>query len=436
MKPLTLNRRKFLGSSMALIQLPFLESFMAGPAAAKAIPPAEAKRLVYIGIGFGVTKSTWYPDASQTGKNFILPEGLAPLERHQDGLSVIQNLTHQHSRNGHAGSTYWLTGANCYAVPGKNFHNTISVDQVAAQQLGLQTRFSSLQFTGSKTNTPASGHGPGLSLSWDRDGKPINALATPNDLFHQLFSNPNVSIQEQRAAIAKKRSVLDTVFADVKSMKKRINHEDQQKLEEYIQSLRDIEVRLAKEESWIGVPKKKPPHAIKEPSQSLEGKQEVEIMYDLMVAAMQVDATRVMTYRLPADTFLQSIGVKETAHATSHYSERGGDPKVASQKKDLAHSELLAGFFDKLKAHKEPNGRSLFDLSTITYGGNISSMHNLDNCPSLVAGGGSGFTQGQNIVMKDDATPLCNLWLSQLNGSGIITDQFGDSSGIIKELYS
>ena len=63
-------------------------------------------------------------------------------------------------------------------------------------------------------------------------------------------------------------------------------------------------------------------------------------------------------------------------------------------------------------------------------------MHNLDNCPSLVAGGGSGFTQGQNIVMKDDATPLCNLWLSQLNGSGIITDQFGDSSGIIKELYS
>ena len=100
---------------------------------------------------------------------------------------------------------------------------------------------------------------------------------------------------------------LDTVLADANSVRTRINHHDKQKLEEYLDSIRDIETRISKEEKWVGVPPATPPGYLKEPGPSLEGKEEIKLIYDLMAAALQVDATRVISYRMPADTFLQSL---------------------------------------------------------------------------------------------------------------------------------
>lgn len=428
------NRRQFLASSRALIALPFLESFMSGPAAAEAIAPGPAKRMVFLGMGFGVTQSTWFPDVNTVGTDYTLPEGLKPLARHKKDFSVIQNLFHQYSRNGHSGSTFWLTGANQYGVPGKSFHNTVSVDQVVAAQFGLKTRFSSLQLSGKKLEGAGSGHGPGLSLAWDQRGKPMPAYESANATFHKLFSNDNSPLEEQRARMAEERSILDTVLADARAVRRRTNQSDHEKLDEYLDSIRDIEIRIAKEESWLGVPRTKPDKALKEPGNSLDGIDEIRVMYDLMAAAMQVDATRVISYRMPADTLLQSLGASETAHLTSHYSERGGDRKTISQKRDEQHSKMLAEFFDKLKATTDSDGSTLFDNSTITFGSNINSMHSLVNCPTLVAGGGSGIKQGQHLVMENNKTPLCNLWLSLLKGSGIEADSFGDATGTIEGL--
>lgn len=432
----SINRRQFLASSRALIALPFLHSFMAGPAAAAAIAPAAAKRMVFLGMGFGVTQSTWFPDVNTVGTDYTLPEGLNPLARHKNNFTVIQNLYHQYSRGGHSGSTFWLTGANQYGVPGKSFHNTVSVDQVAATQFGKNTRISSLQLSGKKLQGAGSGHGPGLSLAWDHGGKPMPAYESPNVTFHKLFSNDSSPLEEQRARMTEGRSILDTVLADARSVRRKTNQSDHEKLDEYMDSIRDIETRIGKEESWLGVPRAQPDEALKEPTEGLDGIEEIRVMYDLMAAALQVDATRVISYRMPADTLLQSLGASETAHLTSHYSERGGDRKMISQKRDEQHSKMLAEFFDKLKASTDPDGTTLFDNSTITFGSNINSMHSLTNCPTLVAGGGSGIKQGQHLVMDDAKTPLCNLWLSLLQGSGIETDSFGDSTGTINGLFA
>ena len=429
-----LNRRQFLASSRALIPLPFLPSFMSGPAAAAAVAPDTAKRMVFLGMGFGVTQSTWFPDVATTGTDYALPEGLQPLARHKGDFTVIQNLYHQYSRNGHSGSTFWLTGANQYGVPGKSFHNTVSVDQVAAATFGLNTRFSSLQLSGKKLEGPGSGHGPGLSLAWDQRGKPMPAYESANATFHKLFSNDDTSLEEQRARMTEKRSILDTVLADARAVRRRTNRSDHEKLDEYLDSIRDIETRIAKEESWLGVPRAQLDKPLNEPGESLSGIEEIRVMYDLMAAALQVDATRVITYRMPADTLLQSLGASETAHLTSHYSERGGERKDISRKRDQQHAKMLAEFFDKLKATSDPDGNSVFDNSTITFGSNISSMHNLTNCPTLVAGGGSDIRQGQHLVMDNSRTPLCNLWLCLLQGSGIKADSFGDATGIIEGL--
>lgn len=429
------SRRGFLRSSNALIALPFLESlgFRKFASAAPAVAAAPPKRMVFLGMGFGVTADRWYPDVNTVGENYEMPEILSPLAKHQKDLTFIQNLMHQYSADGHSGSTFWLTGANRYGIPGQSFHNTVSVDQVAAEVLGKETRFTSLQLA-AKGNAGASGdgHGPGLSLAWNRSGKPVSALNTPLAAFHRLFSNDDTPLAQRQQQLLEQRSVLDTVMADAKSANRKLSKSDNEKLDEYLQSIREIEVRLAKEEKWLGIEKKSPTDPVEEPGNSLEGYQEMEIMYDLMVAAMQVDASRVFTYRMPVNSLISSLGASMTAHSMSHYSE--GERRTVSQNRDRANAKLLARFMDKLKASKEADGSSLFDHSAITMGTNLSSIHTLKNCPTIIAGGGAGMKHGRHLVMSDPKTPLCNLWLSLLNGVGVKAESFGDSTEPLKEL--
>lgn len=156
-------------------------------------------------------------------------------------------------------------------------------------------------------------------------------------------------------------------------------------------------------------------------------------MYDLMVAALQTDTTRVITYRQPVGTLLPSLGVKVASRDMSHYTP--GDRMEASQKRNAVQSELLAGFLDKLKATKEPDGMSLFDHTVLTYGNNIRTTHYLDNCPTLIAGGGAGIKLGQYVAAPQN-TPLRNAWLTILNGIGIKSDRHRDSTGELKELIA
>lgn len=430
------TRRALLKGGGTLLALPLLESLgMQQPlsAAVHSVTPAP-KRMVFLGMGFGVTEESWYPDLSQVGADYEIPKVIAPLARHKNDLTIIQNLYHQYTVDGHFGSTFWLTGANRYAVAGQSFHNTISVDQVAAAQLGRETRFTSIQLSGSNLGNASDGHGPGLSLAWNRQGKPVASWQSPVVAYHRLFSDDTTPLAVRQQQLAEQRSVLDTVLTDAKTVERRINKSDADKLDEYFQSVREIEVRLAKEEKWMAIDKKKPQTAIREPGESLEGIEEMRIMYDLMVAAMQVDTSRVFTYRMPGDTMLASLGANMSAHNMSHYSE--GDRQEVSELRDRHHAILLAEFMDKLKASKEPDGSTLFDNVSITFGSNIRTKHSLTNCPTIVAGGGAGFQHGRHLVMSDRRTPLCNLWLSLLKGSGIDAEVFGDSHGVIDELFA
>ncbi|MEM7697265.1 MAG: DUF1552 domain-containing protein [Verrucomicrobiota bacterium] len=432
MKP-KLTRRAILRSSSATIALPFLESFgfrrFAGAAAA-AVPP---KRMIWLGMGFGVTADKWFPKLEETGADYTFPSILKPLERHRRDITFIQHLMHRHSQDGHSGSTFWLTGANRYAMPGQSFHNTISVDQLAAETLGQDTRFTSIQLGArGNSNSGGDGHGPGLSLAWSRQGKPVSGLNTPVEAFHRLFSDESTPLAERQARLAQQRSVLDTVMTDASSVRRKLSQSDSEKLDEYFQSVREIEVRLSKEEQWLGVEKKQPNPPVTEPSESLLGYEEMGVMVDLMIAAMQVDASRVFTYRMPVDTMIASLGAGISAHTMSHYSH--GERRDVSEMRDLHNAKFLARFIDRLKESTEADGSSLYDHTSLTMGTNLFSVHTLKNCPTLITGGGAGFEHGRHLVMPNEKTPLCNLWLSQLRGSGIAAETFGDSTGVIEEL--
>jgi len=165
----------------------------------------------------------------------------------------------------------------------------------------------------------------------------------------------------------------------------------------------------------------------------LKGREEIEVMYDLIAAALQTDSTRVMTYRQPVQTLLQSMDIGVAPHNMSHYTP--GERMEASQKRDAAQSELLAGLIDKLKATKEADGSSLFDHVALAYGSNIRSIHYLDNCPTVLTGGGANLKLGQHLVLPKD-TPLSNVWLTMLHGIGLDVQRHGDSTGVVKELQA
>ncbi len=427
-----LSRRHFLRSGSSLIALPFLESLGFRRFASAAPAVANPKRLLFMGLGWGLTTETWFPDPKQPGADYQIPKGLEPLARHKADFTVLQGLTHRFVNAGHCGSTFWLTGANQFAVPEKSFHNTISADQVAAEYFGLKTRFTSMQLD-CGTYAGNSGHGQGLSLAWDAGGKPIAAQKTPVEAFHRLFSGENISLEKRKALLKRRHSVMDTVLEDAHDLQRGLGKNDTAKLEEYFDGIRDIETRLSKDEQWLEVPRPRAP--IAEPKPGLAGYEEIKLMYDIMMAALQTDSTRVLGYRQPVDTLLTSLDIKVAPHDMSHYHSTMAEKFDASQRRDVANSELLAGLLDKLKATKEADGSCLLDHTTIAFGTNTRTEHNGDNCPTLLAGHGAGLKMGQNLVLPN-GTPLCNAWLTLLKGAGVPVERHGDSTGVIKELIA
>lgn len=425
------TRRRFLQSSTALIALPALESLGFRRGMADAAPVERPKRIIFLSFGWGVTESTWYPDIKKPGADYELSEGLKPLARHKADISVVQGLWNKFSNEGHWGSTMWLTGANRYGQPGQGFQNSISVDQVAAAKFGMFTRFASLQLNGGE-KPEVSGHGPGLSLAWDARGKPLGGQNNPVEAYHRLFSKETTPIETQKAMLAEKRSMLDTVLDNARALQSNLGKHDSAKLDEYFEAIRDIETRIAKDEKWLGV--EQPKASMPEPKPGLAGREEIKLMYDLITAAIQTDSTRVLTYRQPVGTLLASLDIKVNPHDMSHYHGVLGEKLDASQRRDVAQSELLAGLIDSLKATKEPDGTSLFDHTTVVFGSNLRTGHSLDNCPTIVAGRGAGLKLGQHFVVPK-GTPLCNLWLGLLRGMGIEVERHGDSTGPLTQVF-
>jgi len=422
-----LTRRTVLKAVGTTLALPLLPS-LGWKAFAAEKPVVVPKRMVFLSFGWGVTNETWFPDTAKTGRDYPLSEGLSPLERHRSRITVIQGLSNKFANEAHWGSTFYLTGANRYASPGSSFSNSISVDQVAAEEFGRHSRFTSLQLT--SKDADQSGHGPGLSLAWNRQGKPIAGVDTPLAIYEKLFGNEAMPLGDRQRMLHEQRSVLDAVLTQAKSIDRSLSARDRNKLDEYFQSIRDIETRLAKEESWMTTPKPQPP--LGQPGESLVGEPEIKLMYDLLVAAFQTDSTRVVTYRQPAANLLKSMGLTIAPHDMSHYTP--GDRMAASQQRDRKQSELLAYVLDKLDDVKEADGTSLLDNVCLSYGSNIRSIHYLDNCPTVIAGGAAGIGHGRHIVLAAKQTPLANLWLTLLQGVGIETDSFGDSTGTLGEL--
>ena len=416
----SLNRRSFLKSASALLALPYLETYAADSKVKK------AKRMVFLSQGFGFVEDSFYPTQAGKFSKIGLTEGMSSLKKHVNDITLLDNLINLGATNPHVGSATFLTGA-AYTNPNA-IKNTISCDQVAANYLCKDTRYSHLTLT----TKDDSGHGKtAKSLSFDRNGNPVSGIATSLGLYQTLFS-ANESKERVLMRIQKERSVLDTMKLNVKSVTGNIAKSDNEKLDEYFQSIREIELSLKKQVEWVNIPKPKAPFSY---PQNPDGEAEVKLMFDMMALAFQTDQTRVASYMMPSQSVLSSMGITVPVHALSHYSI-SAERKVLARKRDKKCTELFGYFLDKLKATKDQNGESLYDNSLVCYGTNIRTVHAIIGFPVFLSGGAiKNLRLGESIKLPKN-TPLQNVWLTLLQQTGIPIDKFSSSTGTVSQILS
>ena len=424
-----IDRRTVIRGLGGALALPFLEAMAPLPAAgaATAAPP---RRLMFLGQAYGVTKETWFPTPGDVGAKYAFPAGIRPLEKHRQHLSFLTNLSNPFPGAVHTGTSNFLTSADPLADPSSAFKNSISCDQVAAAHLGMKTRLNSLELT----CPDGGGHGPGLSLAWDAAGNPLPGYSMPLQVYHRIYGDGKTDIKALRQQLKDKKSVLDTANEGARSISPVISKADREKLEEYFESIRYIERRLEKDESWLDKPLPKP--AMKEPQVGLSTTDQIRVMFDLMVAAFHTDSTRVCSFRLPLAGLLKDLDPGPIGtHQMSHYPGSQARREL-SARRDRRTAELLSELIDKLKAAKEADGTSLLDHSLVAFGTNIRWVHTHGNVPMLLIGhGGGGVNQGQHFEFTSKQTPIANLWLSMLQHVGIKDRAFANSTGPLTELF-
>ncbi|WDE99350.1 DUF1552 domain-containing protein [Lentisphaera profundi] len=415
------SRRSFLQSATAFLALPHLETYADNKSA------TDIKRMIFLGQGYGFVSKSFFPSTAGKFSKIGLTEGMTPLKKYQNDISILGNLENIGATNPHQGSLTFLTGAS-YANP-KGFKNTVSCDQIAASYLCKDTRYNSLTLS---TKERASGHGSGVrSMAWNPHGKPISGLNTSLELFNKLFAKHESKEQILRR-IKEERSILDAMKLNVRSVNRTLGKNDQEKLDEYFQSIRHIELGLKKQIEWSSVPK--PKASFKHPKE-VDGEAEVKLMFDMICLALQTDQTRVITYMMPSQSVLSSMGITIPVHSLSHYNI-SAEREVVAKQRDHKCMELLGYLIGKLKSTKDKNGLNLYDTSLLAYGSNIRNTHTIKDFPVILSGGAIKKLRLGESFKLPKATPLQNVWLTLLQETGVPVKSFSSSTGTVKGILT
>lgn len=433
----TFNRRTILRGVGTALSLPLLDAMLPSLLAsdskfkplAKSI--AEQPRAIFCYIPNGVNILEWVPKDS--GKNYTLSPTLERLKDHRENFTVITGLGHPNSQGGHSGADTWLTGANLKGVPGSDYTNTISADQVIASRLGKQTRIPSLQLS-DQSGTGSAGHSH--TLSFDASGTPLPAESSPKRLFERMFvPDTDGDRQATLRRYAERKSILDSVLQEANSLHRRLGKNDQRKLDEYLGSVRETEQRVERLESWIDVPK---PTVLSTDLQlaSQNGNAHdrpmwLDVMMELSYLAFVTDTTRVIAFEWSREAGGFGGG-GENHHELSHH---GGDQGMLKKlaEIDRFHLARLGRFLEFLQTTKE-GGSSMLDRTIVMFGSGMNSGeggdHSPKNLPLLVAGGKElGLKHGQHLAFdSDNHPPLSSVLLSLIQGAGVEQDKFQETS--------
>jgi hypothetical protein len=448
----TLPRRTFLRGLGATMALPLLDSMM--PKLSAAGPAKPPIRLGYVYTPNGIVGASeksprpflWTPKSA--GANFEFSPTMKGLEAYRDYLNVFSGLAQVNGRalgdgpGDHARATAtFLTGVHPRKTGGADFQLGISADQIAAKEFGKYTQLASLEL-GLEPQPLAGNCDSGytcayMSMSWRGPTSPLPAEINPRTVFERLFGDGDSTDPRARMArLESQKSVLDYVTSSLSRLRMGLGAGDKRKLEEYLESVRDIErrIQLAEDQNaTIELPHIERPSAI--PDDYL---QYTKLMIDMQVVAWQTDMTRVASLMLGRDGSNRSyreIGISDGHHSISHH-QGDGEKLDKLTKIDELHVSMFAYLLDKLKSTPDGDG-TLLDHSLVAFGSSLSesNIHTHDDLPIVLAGTANGQLKGNRHLVYPKETPLNNLFLNMFDLAGLPqVDGFGDSTGRLTDV--
>lgn len=438
-RPWHLPRRTFLHGVGATLALPFLECM---GASTKTGPRPKRFCSIYFPYGVSLPKSgsdasqwNWFPN--EEGADFQFNESLKCLEPLRKSVSVLGGLSHPNGRKigGHDTADIFLTGAE---LKGGQFKNSISLDQLMAEKLGGDTRYRSLSLSvdgGVGEATRSS------TLSFSRTGQPVPALHQPRLVYNRLFGVEEGPIEEQRQELRNSGNMLDLVLEHSKTVRRKLGKQDQEKFDEYLQSVRQIEQRVERSEKWLEIPKPK----VETAGLHLDADDQtpgelIKTMLDLMFLAIQTDSTRVLTYQMGnmngatsvATKFPALLGLGKSQHSLAHGWNKPGGAEALG-KWDRFRAQQLSYFLQRLQESREGDG-TLLDHTVVLYGSSNSNTHNNTNYPLVLAGGDKLGLKHGHFHKFGANVPLSNLFVTLLNQMGAPAESFVDSTGEMTEV--
>ena len=433
-----LSRRTMLRGVGTALALPLLDAMIPALTPLAASEGKPVQRLGFVYIPMGAYMERWTPPGHDLTQ---LSPTLRSLRPFTDQLTVLTNLEIRNAYPGtHATSNAsFLSCATSKWTESSDYELGTTVDQLAAQSIGKDTRLPSLELAMDLLTTVGqcdNGYACVYqnNLSWSSPTTPLPAEAHPRIAFERLFGEGG-SVVDRMAELRKRASLLDVVTDDISRLRKKLGADDQVKISQYLDTVREVERRIQKAETEtadgrardldrpLGVPAAYADHA--------------KLMFDLQVLALQSDVTRVITFQLARETSTRTypeIGVSDPHHPLTH---NGGDPEKLAKVALINefHVSLFSYFLDRLKATPDGDG-TLLDHTTYLYGSGMGNgdVHDHVNMPMLVAGGGHR-KGGQHIRFKE-AAPLANVHLTLLDRAGVRVDSFADSKGKVPELLT
>jgi hypothetical protein len=430
MKRFKVSRRLFLGGAGAVLALPMLESAMPRPVRAD---DGIARRFLAFYVPNGIHMQAWTPSA--VGPNYELTPILSPLEDVKSKLLVLTGLDNTPGQpegpGDHAGGTSaFLTCRHVVKTEGADIKNGISVDQVIANEVGKLTRIPSMQL-GTDGGSSSGGCDSGYScaytrnVSWASETQPLSKTVSPQVVFDQLFAglDPEATEAEKAKRLLYRTSILDYVLAEATSLSPKLGSTDKRKLEEYMDGVRELELKLDKGAGPVCTPIDKPPSDLDYPAK-------VKLMCDLMALAFQCDATRVITFMIRNAGSGMShdfVGAPGSHHDISHHNS---DPVKYDllTKIDTWEVAQLAYLLKKLDTIQEGTG-TVLDNTAVFFSSEIAdgNQHGHKNMPVVLAGGlGGAITPGRH-VKYDNGPAMANLFIAIMNGFGMGNMTFGDN---------
>ena len=426
-----LPRRTFLRGAGITLGLPLLDAMIPALAAERKTSAAPVRRLGFVMYPLGVDRDRWRPKGE--GAAYEYSEALAPLAAHRNKFVVMSGLSSDPDRSKPGfhdrALASFLTGVE--PVKGK-VHVGISVDQLAAQTLGKETPFTSLELSTENNNGGAAHVGPVFKSATT----PLPFEFNPRRVFERLFGEGGrIDPAAAAARDTADRSSLDSVTERIAELKARLGAGDRRKLEEYVESIRDVErrIQVASRKQPVDLPAMARPAGVPD-----SWPEHVKLMFDLQTLAVQADLTRVWTFlyaREATSINYPHLDITMGHHEISHHNFETAKLDALA-KINVDQSRLFAYFLSKLDAIKEGNS-TLLDHSLILYGSNLSvpTSHSQRDLPIIVAGGAAGrIAGGRYLQFPGDETPLTNLYLTMLDKVGVPTEKLGDSTGRLNRL--